>query len=111
MPDQQLYDRIGRDYASIRKADRRWAAAILSAVGNATTVLNVGAGAGSYEPTDRPVIALDPSVYFIDHLPVRVEPLDLGVIVAASIVVAVLATIYPARQAAGLTPVEAIRHQ
>src|SRR5438309_1190291 len=61
MPDQQLYDRIGRDYASIRKADRRWAAAILSAVGNATTVLNVGAGAGSYEPTDRPVIALDPS--------------------------------------------------
>jgi len=61
MPDQQLYDRIGRDYASIRKADRRWAAAILSAVGNATTVLTVGAGAGSYEPTDRPVIALDPS--------------------------------------------------
>ena len=61
VPDQQLYDRIGRGYASMRKADPRWAAAIKTAVGNATTVLNVGAGAGSYEPIDRPVVALDPS--------------------------------------------------
>ena len=59
----------------------------------------------------RRLIALDPSVYFIDHLPVHVEPLDLLVIVAASITVAVVATIYPARQAAGLAPVEAIRHE
>ena len=61
MPDQQLYNRIGRDYASMRKADPRWASAILSAIGDAATVLNVGAGAGSYEPIDRPVVALDPS--------------------------------------------------
>ncbi|MBI4502989.1 MAG: ABC transporter permease [Gemmatimonadetes bacterium] len=59
----------------------------------------------------RQLIALDPSVYFIDHLPVRVEAWDLGLIIAASIVVAVAATIYPARQAARLTPVEAIRHE
>ena len=61
MLDQQLYDRIGRGYASMRKADPRWASAILTAIGDAATVLNVGAGAGSYEPVDRPVVALDPS--------------------------------------------------
>jgi lipoprotein-releasing system permease protein len=56
------------------------------------------------------IIELDPSVYFIDHLPVQVDPLDLLIIVAASISVAVLATVYPARQAAGLHPVDAIRY-
>jgi lipoprotein-releasing system permease protein len=59
----------------------------------------------------RRLISLDPSVYFIDHLPIRVEALDLVAIVIASILVAVVATLYPARQAAGLTPVEAIRHE
>ncbi len=59
----------------------------------------------------RHLIALDPSVYFIDHLPVQVEALDLLTIVVASIAVAVLATIYPAGQAASLTPVDAIRHE
>ena len=59
----------------------------------------------------RRLIALDPSVYFIDHLPVQVEPLDLLIIVVASITVAVMATVYPARQAAALTPVDAIRHE
>jgi lipoprotein-releasing system permease protein len=57
------------------------------------------------------IIELDPSVYFIDHLPVQVDPLDLFIIVAASITVAVLATLYPARQAAGLHPVDAIRYE
>jgi lipoprotein-releasing system permease protein len=57
------------------------------------------------------IIELDPSVYFIDHLPVQVDPLDLLIIVAASISVAVLATVYPARQAAGLHPVDAIRYE
>jgi lipoprotein-releasing system permease protein len=57
------------------------------------------------------IITLDASVYFIDHLPVQVDPLDLIIIVAASISVAVLATLYPAGQAARLHPVEAIRYE
>jgi lipoprotein-releasing system permease protein len=57
------------------------------------------------------LIPLDPSVYFIDHLPVATQPLDVALIVLASLGVAALATVHPARQAAGLYPVEAIRHE
>jgi lipoprotein-releasing system permease protein len=57
------------------------------------------------------LIRLDPSVYFVDRLPVRVNPADVLLVVGASLVVAVLATLYPARQAATLDPVEAIRHE
>jgi lipoprotein-releasing system permease protein len=57
------------------------------------------------------IIALDPSVYFIDHLPVATQALDVVLIVLASLVIAALATLYPARQAARLFPVEAIRHE
>ena len=56
-------------------------------------------------------IRIDPSVYYIDHLPVHVEAADVGVVIAASLLLAVLATIYPARSAANLTPVDAIRHE
>ena len=56
-------------------------------------------------------ISLDPAVYFIDHLPIQVQPLDFGLIVVASIIVATLATMYPSRRAADLAPVEAIRHE
>lgn len=59
----------------------------------------------------RHIVALDPSVYFIDHLPVQVDPLDVVIVLAASITVATLATLYPARQAANLNPVEAIRYE
>jgi lipoprotein-releasing system permease protein len=57
------------------------------------------------------MIPLDPSVYFIDHLPVTSDPWDILWIVIASLSVAALATLYPARQAASLFPVEAIRHE
>jgi lipoprotein-releasing system permease protein len=56
-------------------------------------------------------IRINPAVYFIDHLPVHVEALDVSVVVLASLVVAVLATLYPSRSAGALTPVEAIRHE
>ncbi len=57
------------------------------------------------------LIPLDPSVYFIDHLPVATELLDVLLIFVASIAVAALATLYPAGQAARLYPVDAIRHE
>jgi lipoprotein-releasing system permease protein len=59
----------------------------------------------------RQIIDLNPSVYFIDHLPVLVDPIDLLIIIVASVLVATLATIYPARQAAALNPVDAIRYE
>ncbi len=59
----------------------------------------------------RKLIPLDPTVYFIDHLPVATQPGDVTLIVLASLAVAALATIYPARQAARLYPVDAIRHE
>ncbi len=55
------YDMIGIDYANLRKPDPRIAALIHAALGDARTVLNVGAGAGSYEPADREVTAIEPS--------------------------------------------------
>jgi SAM-dependent methyltransferase len=55
------YERIGHGYAAVRREDPRIAAIIQQALGGARTVVNVGAGAGSYEPPDRHVIAIEPS--------------------------------------------------
>lgn len=63
------YDRIGRGYASSRRTDPRIAARIEQALGDARTVLNVGAGAGSYEPKDRKVTAVEPSAEMIAQRP------------------------------------------
>ena len=57
----QVYDRIGAGYAAQRRPDPRIAAAILEALGGCDPVLNVGAGAGSYEPRDRRVVAVEPA--------------------------------------------------
>jgi lipoprotein-releasing system permease protein len=57
------------------------------------------------------LIRLDPSVSFIDHLPIETRILDVALIVLASLAIAAVATLYPARQAARLYPVEAIRHE
>ena len=56
-----LYDRIGTSYATTRASDPRIAAAIHDALGDAETVVNVGAGTGAYEPADRDVLAVEPS--------------------------------------------------
>jgi SAM-dependent methyltransferase len=55
------YDTIGVNYSNLRKPDPRIELIIAGALGSAKTVLNVGAGAGSYEPSDRSVTALEPS--------------------------------------------------
>ncbi len=55
------YDAIGVGYRAKRRPDPRLRAALHEAIGSAETILNVGAGAGSYEPSDCPVVALEPS--------------------------------------------------
>lgn len=55
------YARIGEEYRKYRRPEPAFARAIVKALGDARTVLNVGAGAGSYEPTDREVTAVEPS--------------------------------------------------
>jgi DNA-binding transcriptional MerR regulator len=57
----QLYDAIGRAYPATRRTDPRIAAQVWDALGDARSVLNVGAGTGSYEPPDRDVTAVEPS--------------------------------------------------
>jgi SAM-dependent methyltransferase len=61
----QLYDEIGVGYQQRRRPYPRLAAAITLALDRAETVVNVGAGAGSYEPTDRPVVAVEPAMTMI----------------------------------------------
>ena len=68
-PGGAIYDTIGVDYAQLRRPDPRIAAAILDGLGDARSVINVGAGAGSYEPTDRQVVAVEPSQVMIDQRP------------------------------------------
>ncbi len=63
------YDMIGVNYAELRKPDPRIAAMIEAALGPAATVLNVGAGAGSYEPAGRQVTAVEPSAEMIRQRP------------------------------------------
>jgi SAM-dependent methyltransferase len=56
-----LYDRIGGSYRTTRKQEPRIATLIKDALGDAGSVVNVGAGTGAYEPTDREVLAVEPS--------------------------------------------------
>ncbi|MBS1517851.1 MAG: class I SAM-dependent methyltransferase [Bacteroidetes bacterium] len=55
------YDRTGQNYSGYRKSDPRIAEYVSRALGNAKTILNVGAGAGSYEPENKYVAAVEPS--------------------------------------------------
>jgi SAM-dependent methyltransferase len=68
------YDRIGRGYSLVRRPDPRIAAQIEAALGDARTVLNVGAGAGSYEPADREVTAVEPAAQMIAQRPAGSAP-------------------------------------
>jgi ubiquinone/menaquinone biosynthesis C-methylase UbiE len=59
------YERVGHGYAKRRQPDPRIQSALAAALGDATTVLNVGAGPGSYEPRDRVVVAVEPSTVML----------------------------------------------
>jgi lipoprotein-releasing system permease protein len=83
--------------------------AVIGVVG--TTIGLVVGLAVAYVVDTSGWIRINPAVYFIDHLPVHVELMDSIVVVLASLAIALLATIYPSRSAAALTPVEAIRHE
>ena len=82
----ELYEHVAADYVKVRTPDRRIEAAIHAALGGAESVVNVGAGTGSYEPSDRFVVAVEPNASmtaqrsagaapvvraFAEHLPLR----------------------------------------
>ena len=62
---EQRYDRIGVGYADRRRPDPRLAAYIHDALADVESIVNVGAGTGSYEPRDRPLVAVEPSITMI----------------------------------------------
>ncbi|MEN9791784.1 MAG: hypothetical protein RLZZ63_1442, partial [Gemmatimonadota bacterium] len=86
-----------------------WQGAIIGAVGTGVGAL-LGVGFGLVIDRFR-LIALDPSVYFIEYLPVQLEVGDTLVILVGSLVVTLLATLHPASSAARLYPIEAIRSE
>ena len=65
----EIYDTIGQGYEQLRRADPRIASQILEGLGSSASVANVGAGAGSYEPRDRFVVAVEPSATMIRQRP------------------------------------------
>lgn len=75
---EAAYDRIGVGYRSVRRADPRIAERLEAALGEARTVLNVGAGTGSYEPADRQVTAVEPSREMISQRPPGAAPAVTG---------------------------------
>jgi SAM-dependent methyltransferase len=74
MSSAQLYESLGATYTVTRRTDPRIAASIWAALGDARTVVNVGAGTGSYEPPDREVAAVEPSVLMRGQRPVDAAP-------------------------------------
>src|SRR4029453_11376181 len=69
-----LYGRIGGGYAETRRADPRIARVIRAGLGDAASVVNIGAGSGSYEPTDLAVVPVEPSETMIRQRPGSLPP-------------------------------------
>jgi SAM-dependent methyltransferase len=72
--DSPRYERIGHQYARTRREDPRLAALIHAALGDASSVVNVGAGTGLYEPRDRHVVAIEPSDVMAAQRPRSLAP-------------------------------------
>jgi SAM-dependent methyltransferase len=73
-----LYDQIGGAYTETRRPDPRIARVIRAALGGATSVVNIGAGAGSYEPTNLAVVPVEPSERMIRQRPPSLPPAVRG---------------------------------
>ncbi|HUW78993.1 MAG TPA: class I SAM-dependent methyltransferase [Candidatus Nanopelagicaceae bacterium] len=78
-PDAPTYDRLGLGYARYRQVEPTWMEAVRKALGQAHTVVNVGAGSGSYEPSDRAVTAIEPSLVMIKQRPQSAAPVVCAV--------------------------------
>lgn len=76
---QTFHNHLGPSYAAHRRADPRIEALVQGALGSAETIANIGAGAGSYEPNNREVIALERS-----HVMIRLRPSDTAPVVYGS---------------------------
>ena len=71
---EPVYEKIGIGYSQFRNPDPGISLAIGKALGESESVLNVGAGTGSYEPTDRKVVAVEPSMRMIEQRPAGAAP-------------------------------------
>lgn len=81
-------------------------------IGLTGTVIGLVSGlAISFAVDKGRFIRIDPSVYFIDHLPIKIEPFDVGVVIVGSLLLAIAATLPPSRGASRLEPVDAIRYE
>jgi riboflavin synthase alpha subunit len=76
--DSSDYDEIGRSYLATRRPDPRIASALRSALGDVSSVVNIGAGSGAYEPADLDVVAVEPSQVMVDQRPAGAAPAVVG---------------------------------
>jgi SAM-dependent methyltransferase len=114
-----VYDEIGRGYSVTRQPDARIAQVIREALGEARTVLNVGAGTGSYEPAGLQVVAVEPSYAMIQQRPASAAPVVQAVAehlpwadAAFDATLAILTIHHWPNRAAGLTELRRVaRHR
>ena len=81
-------------------------------IGFVSTGLGLGFAAGTiWLQNCYEIVRLPNSIYYLDHLPVRIEAMDWTLTVVAALVISLLATLYPASQASRLSPVESLRYE
>ena len=78
MTTSPVYDTIGQGYVAHRRVEPSWAEVINEQLGDGRVVVNVGAGTGNYEPLDRGVIAVEPSIVMVEQRPGDAAPVVRG---------------------------------